>query len=159
MMLGTFTLIRKMNSSDAGEVIDLIHRVFMTAVAPYFSEEGIQEFLHYADQDRLLNRQKANHFTLVASKNTKVIGIIEIRNLNHISLLFVDGLYQRMGIGSALCQRAVELCVKVSPDVPAVSVNASPNAVSAYLRMGFVPTDNEKLVNGIRFTPMSMTIN
>jgi len=33
-------------------------------------------------------------------------------------------------------------------------VNASPYGLPFYKAIGFVPTDEEKTVNGIRFTPM-----
>ena len=150
--------IQAMQPSQIAQVIDLIHCVFMTAVAPCFDDRGIVEFLRYADEDKMLARQTANHFSLIAVSDYIIIGIIEIRNFDHISLLFVDSQYHRMGIGSALCQNAVDICVAKKPDLPEISVNASPNAVSAYERMGFIPTDEENRVNGIRFTPMSLPV-
>jgi len=40
------------------------------------------------------------------------------------------------------------------PDGEGLTVNSSPNAVPAYIRMGFSPTGPEEVRNGIRFTPM-----
>ena len=34
------------------------------------------------------------------------------------------------------------------------TVNSSPYAVEVYRHLGFVPTDDEKSVDGLRFTPM-----
>lgn len=34
------------------------------------------------------------------------------------------------------------------------TVNASAYAVEVYRHLGFAPTDEEKTVNGLRFTPM-----
>ena len=150
--------IKTMQPTQIKAVIDLIQSVFMHDVAPSFSDLGIQEFLRYADKDKMLERQEANHFSLVASANGTIIGIIEIRNCTHISLLFVDSRYQRMGIGKALFQHALHICMTNKPDVIAMSVNASPNAVSAYKHFGFIPTDKEINSNGIRFTPMRKSI-
>ena len=35
-----------------------------------------------------------------------------------------------------------------------ITLNSSPYGVPFYRAIGFVPTDEEKTVNGIRFTPM-----
>ena len=152
-------LINVLQPSQVEDAINLIQRVFLDAVAPYFSEKGVEEFLRYAEKDKLLNRQSTNHFCLIADYNGTIVGIIEVRNYDHVSLFFVDSAYQRRGIGSALCQHAVDFCVANKSDVHSISVNASPNAILAYERMGFKPTDKENLVNGIRFTPMSMAIH
>ena len=37
---------------------------------------------------------------------------------------------------------------------PCITVNASPGAVSAYARFGFVATGPEQVADGMRFTPM-----
>ncbi|WP_460645598.1 GNAT family N-acetyltransferase [Lacrimispora brassicae] len=38
-----------------------------------------------------------------------------------------------------------------------MTVNSSPYAVEIYHKLGFVDTDTEQLVNGIRFIPMEYT--
>ena len=43
--------------------------------------------------------------------------------------------------------------------VEEITVNSSPYAVEAYRRLGFVDVDNEKLLDGIRFTPMIYHVN
>ena len=41
-------------------------------------------------------------------------------------------------------------------DIPygTITLNSSPYGLPFYKALGFVPTDNEQIVNGIRFTPM-----
>ncbi|MCR5316778.1 MAG: GNAT family N-acetyltransferase [Treponema sp.] len=39
-----------------------------------------------------------------------------------------------------------------------VTLNSSPYGLPFYKARGFVPTDEEKTVNGIRFTPMKYTV-
>jgi len=40
-----------------------------------------------------------------------------------------------------------------------ITLNSSPFGVVFYKAIGFVPTDEEKTVNGIRFTPMTFEDN
>ncbi len=45
-----------------------------------------------------------------------------------------------------------------APGVRELTVNASPNAVLAYERLGFTPAGPEQTVNGIRFIPMALAL-
>jgi predicted GNAT family N-acyltransferase len=40
-----------------------------------------------------------------------------------------------------------------------MDVNAAPNAVSFYQKMGFVPTSEEQETDGIRFIPMRKNLS
>ena len=80
----------------------------------------------------------------------KLIGEIAIRpDRKHICFFFVDGRYHRRGIGTRMFQCLLE-------DYPdeTITLNSSPYGRPFYKAIGFVPTDEEKTVNGIRFTPM-----
>ena len=80
----------------------------------------------------------------------KLIGEIAIRpEQKHICFFFVDGRYHRLGIGTKMFRRLLE-------DFPdeTITLNSSPYGLPFYKAIGFVPTDEEKTVNGIRFTPM-----
>ena len=39
-----------------------------------------------------------------------------------------------------------------------ITLNSSPYGKPFYLFLGFIPTDDEQIVNGIRFTPMKKDI-
>jgi hypothetical protein len=45
------------------------------------------------------------------------------------------------------------------PDLEKITVNSSPDAVGASRRMGFIPTSEEQLVNGVRFVPMGLSLS
>ena len=80
----------------------------------------------------------------------KLIGEIAVRpDRKHICFFFVDGRYHRRGIGTRMFQRLLE-------DYPneAITLNSSPYGLPFYKAIGFAATDEEKTVNGIRFTPM-----
>jgi GNAT superfamily N-acetyltransferase len=145
-----------MKSGEEDQAIDIVSSTFNEFVAPEFSAEGIDEFFKYADAAALAERSMSGHFTVVAKNNDKLIGIIEIRDYNHVSLFFVRRHFQKIGIGKTLLKKAVDICLENRPDLQTLTVNSSPNSVSAYEKMGFSRDDIEQCVNGIRFTPMTL---
>ena len=87
-----------------------------------------------------------------------IVGVIEVRNSNHISLFFVKKEYQNQGVGKKLHELAIEKCKTLKPDVNVIDVHSSPYAVPIYEKLGFVKVSDEQVVNGMRFTPMTMII-
>jgi GNAT superfamily N-acetyltransferase len=87
-----------------------------------------------------------------------IIGVIAIRPPCHIALLFVDKEYHRRGIARSLFMTVLS-DKQVVIGHSAVTVNSSPYAVEAYRHLGFVNTDAEQLKNGIRYYPMTYTLN
>ncbi len=149
---------RYMKPGEEDRVIGLIVEVFKRSVAPGYSPEGVNEFLRYARSDDLLKRSRSDHFILVAQAGRDIVAMIEMKKYHHISLFFVAGPFQRKGIGKTLLKRALKICRDRDPWLREISVNASPNAVGAYLQMGFTPLGTEKTVNGIRFFPMTAAL-
>lgn len=147
---------RFMRTGEEDQIIHLITQVFTSNVAPQYSPEGVHEFLKYARSDDLLKRAMRDHFVLVAEFESKIIAMMEIKKYNHIALFFVAEPFQHRGVGRQLLKRALRICRRRDPWLKEVSVNASPNAVKAYTRMGFVPHGAEKTIKGIRFVPMTI---
>lgn len=145
-----------MNQGDESKVSAFISGVFNQFVAQGFSQEGIDEFMNYIQPDALVNHLKSDHFGIMASAGPKIIGVIVVRDYNHVALFFVDSEHQRKGIGRELFRRALEHCRRRDVKISQVTVNASPNSVNAYKELNFEPTDKEQCVNGIRFIPMAM---
>jgi len=148
-----------MQPGEEATVINLVVSVFAKFIAPLYSDEGVTEFMKYADASILAERTKSNHFVLVAASHDEIIGIIEIRENYHIALFFVTEENQRKGIGRELLNKAVQECLAINPELAEITVNSSPNAVSAYRSLGFIAKDVEKTTNGIRFIKMSLEIN
>ena len=152
-------IYRAMNAGEEQQVCDVVVRVFHEFVAPLYSAAGVQEFLTYgADPDQLRGRLLSNHSVLVAEIQGRIVGVIEVRDSDHISLFFTDGEAQRKGIGRELWRRALDACVSSQPDVARITVNSSPNAVEAYQKLGFQVEGAEQTVNGIRFVPMAFAV-
>lgn len=86
-----------------------------------------------------------------------MVGMISLRNETHISLLFVDGQYHRMGIGRGLIDY-VSRYVLTEEGHDSITVDAALYATGFYHRLGFVDTDREQTRDGIRYTPMMRRI-
>lgn len=69
-------------------------------------------------------------------------------------LHFVHDDYQHKGVAKKLFSLALGRCLRHNPHLPGITVNSSPYAVPVYERLGFVPTQPEKVKKGIRHTPM-----
>lgn len=147
-----------MKPGEESEVFDLIFRTFTEFIAPHYSGAGILEFMKYIRPGFLLERLQKDHFFLLATAQRKIIGIIEVRGNSHISLLFVDKQFQQRGIARELLRRTLRICLKKKPDLSKITVNASPNSVRIYQRLGFRPAGSEQVKRGIRYTPMTLTL-
>lgn len=137
----------------------MIARSFHEFVAPDYSDEGVEAILDYIAPDALAEHVKENCSSIVALADDQIVGLIEVRNHDHISLLFVDENYQQRGISRELLKRAIELCQKHAPHVTELTVNSSPYAVPIYARLGFEQTGPEEIRNGVRFTPMTLVLS
>jgi GNAT superfamily N-acetyltransferase len=149
--------IRGMRSGEEEKVSLLIAEIFKEHIASLYSERGHREFGRFIAA--MKERAGHNHLRLVAEAGAPepaVVGMVEIRDYRHVCLLFVDTKYQRPGIGRRLLKQALSACRKQGS--AEVTVNSSPNAVSAYRRFGFHPLGPEKTVKGIRFVPMKKSL-
>ena len=149
---------RRMKQGDEIQVFTFIADVFNQFVAPEFSQVGIEEFMKYIQPDALARHIKSNHFALIAAAKSKIIGVIAVRDYNHVALFFINSRYQRMGIGRELFRKALKICDRYGVKPLQITVNASPNSINAYKKLDFEPTDIEQCVNGIRFVPMALRL-
>lgn len=150
--------IRSIQSYDLVEVIDLVKRVFDQFEAPEYSKEGVAEFYKYIAKSEMKSRLNANHFGFVAVLDNEILGMIEIRDHKHISLLFVDSKFHRKGIARLLWMHALKLCQLTDPKLEVFTVNSSPYAVEIYQRLGFQLNSAEQIKNGMRFFQMNLRL-
>jgi GNAT superfamily N-acetyltransferase len=148
--------IRPLRPGEEAAVIALVERVFDETVAPHYSDAGVREFYTYAATEPLAERSLSNHFVLVAERGDTLVGMIEIRNAEHVAMLFVEP--RGHGIGGRLLQAALARCESLRPDLSRITVHSSPNAVPAYERLGFRATNQERELKGVRFVSMALEI-
>jgi GNAT superfamily N-acetyltransferase len=131
------------------EALNLVREVFLEYEAPDYSEEGIREFMRFIKPKAIAKMLSENAIYIwICERDNRVIGVLGAR-CDHINLLFVQGDYHRMGIARQLFRM---MLLHFNPE--SVTVNSSPYAVKAYRKLGFVDTNTEQTVNGIRFVPM-----
>ena len=156
--MGSQLTYKLMRPGEEEKVINIVSTVFNEFVAPQYSEQGITEFYKYANTTALAERSKIDHFTIITEQGNEPVGIIEIRNNNHIPLFFIKQQFQKKGIGKQLLQHAIDVCSQNNPDLHKITVHSSPNAIQAYEKMRFIADDTEQCVNGIKYVPMSLKI-
>jgi GNAT superfamily N-acetyltransferase len=150
--------IIKLKRSDLKNALDLVWTVFLEFEAPDYSPEGIEEFKKFISYDSMMIQFEKEELCFWGCIiNQELTGVIATRGTSHICLLFVNKEYHRQGIGKRLFFTVIEDCKRKS-NGKTITVHSSPYAVEVYHRLGFVDLDQEKTVNGLRFTPMSYSI-
>ena len=138
--------IRKLSGKEIPEALSLAWKVFCEYESPVYSDEGTEEFRKSLHSEEYLSG--ISYYG--AFDCEKLIGEIGIRTAErHICFFFVDSGYQRRGIGRGLFRYLLK-------DFPegVITLNSAPYGLPFYKAIGFVPAEEEKTVNGIRFTPM-----
>lgn len=151
--------IRELEEDEITAAHALVSSVFDEFVASLFSDEGITEFKSFIDPPKLIERLRSNSFILVAEIGANMAGVIGVRDWSHVFLLFVRGDYQGKGVARLLLAEVLRRCKAARPDLERITVNSSPNAVGAYRRMGFIPTNEEQVTNGVRYVPMTLDLS
>ena len=148
--------IRLLQPGEEEEACALVARVFGEYVAPDFPRAGIEEFLRYAHPEAMAARSQAGHRVLVAEEGNRLLGVLELRDLQHISMLFVEA--RGKGVGGKLLQRSLRMCRTGLPGVRNVTVNASRYGVPFYRRFGFEAESAVQFENGMTFLPMALRL-
>lgn len=140
------------------EIMDLAWRTFEEFEAPEYPEEGINNFREFVT-DETLYKMFVNgaYQVFVALDGEKLIGMISLRDVRHISLLFVDKDYHRKGVGRGLVNHLREY-MYCEMGQTFVTVNAAPYAEGFYHKLGFKDTGRRTLLDGIIFTPMQLVL-
>ena len=146
-----------MRAGEEDAVAALVLRVFDELVAPDVAAEGAEAFHTYADPVELVARASEDHFVLLAVLGSTIVGMIEVRRHEHVSLLFVER--RRHGIARALLERAVGLCREKRPDLDCVTVHSSPYAEPVYARLGFRRSGRRRTEHGITYVPMTLELD
>lgn len=152
-------VIRPLRPEELPSAMQLVLTVFHQHVAPGFSPEGVREFASYATLQSARERLAGGDVFLAAELDGELAGVAEVRENNHLCLLFVHSAHRCSGVGRRLVRAAVAHCRTANPELRELTVNASPNAVAAYRRFGFRPLDEERCQHGIRHVPMALRLD
>ncbi|MEI0581348.1 GNAT family N-acetyltransferase [Brachyspira pilosicoli] len=145
--------IKKAQTEDLHEISNLAKKIYLKYNSSLDTDEGKSNILTFINYDNILMRTYIDGSLILKAidiKKNAIIGFIEIRNYNHISLLFIDDEYFRLGLGKELFEKVKDI---IKSDK--YSVNSSDYAVEFYKKLGFVAIyDTIKIENGVHFHPM-----
>ena len=137
-----------------------VWEVFDEYEAPDYKEMGIKTFQHFIEYHVMLDKMESGEMKFWGCyQNSYMVGVIAIRPIQHISLLFVRGQFHHLGVASRLVRMAISDIREGKPEIPYVTVNSSPYAVEFYKKIGFKPLGPEETRDGIRFTSMRRTLD
>jgi ribosomal protein S18 acetylase RimI-like enzyme len=145
---------RSLHPGDESIASALAMLSYRAATTTSDSAEGIEEFTRYASAFELGNRMRAGSIVMIACRDERPVGVVEIRSPGHIGLLFVLPESQQSGVGRYLCEVAPKEFAQQRAVLLKLTVNSSPGAVGFYEKMGFSKTGEITERNGIRFVPM-----
>ncbi|NLC92040.1 MAG: GNAT family N-acetyltransferase [Treponema sp.] len=102
--------IRKTTKNEFDEVIKLTWETFLEFEAPDYDINGINQFKKDIIDNASFKEAciSERNKTFGAFDSNVLVGIIVIRNENHITLFFVKKEYQRKGIATQLFYKFVE---------------------------------------------------
>lgn len=139
--------IKELSKEEIHIALELVWEVFLEFEAPDYSQEGIDAFHHFIQDEKELDKLRF----FGAFLGTSLLGVLAVRQ-THICLLFVRKEFHRRGIAKSLLQAVLEQSKSET-----ITVNSSPYAVEIYQKLGFLPTGPEQTTNGIRSTSMIYT--
>lgn len=147
-------LVRPAAIEEWENAMGLAWKTFLKFEGNDYEPEGIKNFQDFITDQSLRKMFLAGEYILYgAFYRGEIVGVVSLRNKEHISLLFVDEAFHKMGIGKKL----INQMQRVAKDLGCyrLTVNSSPYAVGFYHKVGFVDTNIEQKRDGIRYTPMS----
>ncbi len=150
--------IEKYQKGQETKIYQLIKKVYDEFVSYDYTKEGNQFFYDWIQPDKIAKRQTDNRVMLIAKSGSKIIGVIEIRENNRISLLFVDKEYQGQGIAKRLFQDSLEILKQKNSILDKFYVHASQFSIPIYKKLGFIEVDSLQENHGIKYMPMEKMI-
>ncbi len=151
-------VIREIEESEYSDAMETVWKIFLKYNAPDYCREGIDNFRKFLVDETLYKLFLNKYYRIFAFlEDDRIEGVASVRNENHISLLFVNGDFQKRGVGTALLDYVRLFCHEYEGK-DSMTVNAAPFAVDFYRKYGFSDTGGSQETDGIIYTPMSISI-
>ena len=139
----------------------LCWRVFCEYESGLIGKEGMESFSRFINDDTLYTVFLNGGFPVVAAyDDSTMIGVAAVRSGPHLSLLFVEGCYQQMGVGTALVDYFKEWLLSTRSWLGGakLTVNSSTIGTGFYHKLGFKDTGPKTVKDGIDYTPMTLEL-
>lgn len=151
--------IRPAKISEWDEAMDVVWKTFLRYEGDEYTSEGVDNFWEFIRDETLEKMFRVGQYRMfVAIIEEKIVGVITLRDGNHISLLFVDDQYHRQGIGTQLIAYLADY-LKHEVGKYFMTVNASPYGLPFYRSIGFKDMGPEVRERGIVYTPMRLVLD
>ncbi len=148
-------VVRLAEASDWDAAIGVAWITFQQISAQVCDEEGARGFRDGLTSTQLyIDFLQGEYPLFCAYQGKKVVGMLVLKNMAHISLFFVKKEFQGKGIGRELLAACIAYCKEHG--VSDLTVNAAPTGMSFYLANGFEALAGERFEGGLRFTPMTL---
>jgi GNAT superfamily N-acetyltransferase len=144
-------IIRRFKKEDSQEVCKMVSRVFNEFVASEFTKRAVQKWLKEQVPEEQIKRAKTGDVYVAISDN-KIIGMIEGKENNRITRLFVDKKYHRRGIARKLVNKIEKLYKKRG--AKKMLIRSSSYATKFYEKMGYKKTRGLVKKDGMIYQPM-----
>lgn len=146
--------IRLAGPGDIPAISALLRRLTRVYIAPGQSPQALAHLIGGLGPCALHARLRHGHRIHVAEVGDALAAVAATRDDSHLSLLFVDTPFQRMGLARRLWRQALDDCLRRAAP-RAFTVNASARAVPVYLKLGFEVAGRPRdLAGGVVATPM-----
>ena len=149
--------IRRLRPDEVDAALDLAMTTYLEFEAPDYGPEGVTTFRRdiYDNEAFRAACMDGTNRMWGALDHGRLIGLMAMRGQSHIVLVFTHRDYHRQGVASAILQALLADVRCENPPLSRLTLNSSPYGLPFYLHAGFQPADEEKTINGIRFTAMT----
>lgn len=151
--------IRWAEKEEWSQAMTMVWKTFLEFEASEYGDQGTREFFEFITDDRLHESfERGLYQMMVAKAEGRIVGVATIRNLHHLSLLFVEAGYHKKGVGRSLMNKLFDYLEKEAGE-NLISVKAAPPAKGFYEKLGFVSTGPLEYYGGICVYPMEKYFN
>ena len=152
-----FRISAAQDKTEINNAFHLAEEVFMQFEAPVFTQRGIDSFRDFLWGKRVREMLRDGSMKVwCCYSGNELIGMLSLRDGEHISLAFVKGDHHRQGAGRMLFAEAKKYALAMGRQY--ITVNASDHGIPFYRAMGFRETDMQLDTDGIIYTPMEAKI-
>jgi predicted GNAT family N-acyltransferase len=149
--------IRPIEPADVTIVHNLVERTALRSIFGDLEDQGHTSLQEYNGIRALREHMQRRHHQWVALSGDVLIGVMEVRDPNHLSMLYVEASHDRQGVGHQLLTTALAEC-KQTTVIAKITVNSSRYAQLFYARHGFWQEGEETTTNGVISMPMALDL-
>ena len=150
--------LRNATLGDEKLISELITPLMMKYVFPTIEASVHDIVIDSVNEKSIKSYLSKNHQYMLAIKDeSKLVGVIGMRDKSHLLHLFVCESIQGTGVSRMLWE-AMKKQIVTEHDIQAFTVNSAINAKSVYLSFGFVETQGIKNRFGMIDIPMVLNI-